>query len=222
MQDMAALKSALRAAIAQAGPAGTYDDVTYAEIMRLVTALTERTPMPRPIDEQAAVTGPWRSSFAQFGARHTAGKPVAHENRLNLLTFARFPERPVRVLAIEQEIHHASGDYNNVHFVESIDGKLQARLIVFGRYRIEADRPKRYIVDFYRIAFEPDGAATEAAVRSAFDLPDDQPLQVELKPPRLSSDVVFCDADLRINFGSLGGIYVMDRVFHGGHSVAFP
>ncbi len=222
MSEIATLKSALRASIGEAGPDGTYHDATYAEIIRLINALAERTPMPRPIDEQSVVTGPWRSTFAQFGPRHTAGKPVAHENKLNLLTFARFPDRPVRVLAIEQEIHHASGDYNNVHFVESIDGALQTQLIVFGRYRIEADNPKRYIVDFYRIAFSPQGTVTPERIRHSFDLPADQAMSVELKPPRLSSDVVFCDADMRINFGSLGGIYVMDRVAHRGHSVAFP
>jgi hypothetical protein len=215
------LKAALRAAITASRPDGTYEDAQYAEVVRLINALAEQTPMPRPIDEQARVAGPWRATFAQFGPRHTAGKPIVHVNKLNLLTFARFPERPVRLLEIEQEIHDGSGDYNNVHLLETLDGSLRARLTVYGRYRMEPEQPKRYIVEFNRIAFMLDATATEAAIRSGFDLPADQPLSVELKPPRLSSDVVFCDEDMRINFGSVGGIYVMDRLSHRGHSVSF-
>jgi hypothetical protein len=219
--SLAHTKQALRQAIGQSRADGTYEDGQYAEVLRLINELAARTPMQRPIDEQATVAGPWRATFAQFGPRHTAGKPVVHVNKLNLLTFARMPERAVRVLAIEQEIHHVSYDYNNVHYLETTDGSLRARMTVYGRYRIEPAEPKRYLVEFYRVAFMPDAEADEAAIRRGFDLPPEQPLSVDLKPPKLSSDVVYCDADLRINFGSVGGIYVMDRVHHAGHSVSF-
>jgi hypothetical protein len=33
----------------------------------------------------------------------------------------------------------------------------------------------------------------------------------DLTPPRLHSDVVYLDDDLRINIGSFGGLYVLRR-----------
>ena len=33
----------------------------------------------------------------------------------------------------------------------------------------------------------------------------------EMKPPRVSSDVVYLDDEIRINLGSLGGMYLLRR-----------
>jgi hypothetical protein len=215
------LKQQLQAAIDRAAPDGRYSDANLDEVHRLVNALAALTPVPRPIERQDFVAGPWGTRFAQFGAKHTAGKPVVHETDFRLLTFGNLPNRPVRLLSIEQEIHHVSRDYNNVHSVETIDGSFQATLTIFGRYRIEDTEPKRYGVDFYRVALQGPSGATEAQVRAAFGFDAEQPLVVDFKPPRLHSDVVYCDDDLRINFGSLGGVYVMNRLQHAGRSVRF-
>ena len=61
-----------------------------------------------------------------------------------------------------------------------------------GRYGPDQGNPKRYMVEFYRVAFRP--------------IP-------------FHSDIVYLDDDLRINYGKLGGFYVLERLNEPGHSV---
>ncbi len=221
MADVATLKAALLAAIDADGGSGRYGDAEVDAIHSLIEQLLSHTAIRRPIDEQARIAGPWKSLFAQFGPKHTAGKPITHETSFKLLTFNNLPDVPLRLLEIEQEIHAVSKDYNNVHLIETLDGSLRAHLIIFGHYTIEADTPQRYGVEFSRVGLvSPDGAS-DAELRSAFGFTADQALDIGFKPPKLHSDVVYCDEDMRINFGSMGGVYVMTRLHHGGHSVAF-
>ena len=221
MADVAKLKAELLAAIDADDGTGRYGEAGVETIHALIDKLTLLTPIPRPIDQQADVAGPWRSIFAQFGPKHTAGKPISHETRFKFLTFNTFPDVPLRLLEIEQEIHAVSNDYSNVHIIEPVGGGMQAHLIVYGRYTIDPDLPKRYKVEFFRVGLvSPDGH-TDDALRQAYGLDANQPLSVSLKPPTLHSDVVYCDDDMRINFGSMGGVYVMSRLHHHGHSVAF-
>ena len=221
MTDVSTLKADLIAAIHADDGAGKYDEAGVDRIHALIEKLVPLSPIPRPIDEQETVAGPWRSIFAQFGPKHTAGKPITHETRFKFLTFNHFPDVPLRLLEIEQEIHAVSKDYNNVHIIEPVGGGLQAHLIVYGHYAIDADLPQRYKVEFSRVGLvSPDGLSDDA-LRQAFGFDASQPLLVNFKPPTLHSDVVYCDADMRINFGSMGGVYVMTRLDHDGHSVAF-
>jgi PAP_fibrillin len=219
--DVAKLKANLLAAIAASDADGRYEDGAIDAIHATIAELTPHSPIPRPIDEQAKVAGPWKSLFAQFGPKHTAGKPITHETSFKLLSFNNLPDMPLRLLEIEQEIHAVSKDYNNVHLIETLDGSLRAHLIIFGHYSIEPDTPQRYGVEFSRVGLlNPDGLSDEQ-LRQAFGFAPDQSLDISFKPPKLHSDVVYCDDDLRINFGSMGGVYVMTRLHHHGHSVAF-
>lgn len=221
MADVATLKADLLAAIAASDEQGRYSEAGIDAVHAAIEQLIPHSPIPRPLDVQDKVAGPWKSLFAQFGPKHTAGKPITHETSFKLLSFNNLPDAPLRLLDIEQEIHAVSKDYNNVHLIETLDGSLRAQLIVFGHYAIEADTPQRYGVEFSRVGLvSPDGAS-DADLRSAFGFASDQSLDIGFKPPKLHSDVVYCDDDLRINFGSMGGVYVMSRLHHGGHSVAF-
>jgi hypothetical protein len=105
--------------------------------------------------------------------------------------------------------------------IEAPDGKMRAHFIVYGRYNVLPDHPQRYMVEFYKVALEAIDGTGDKELREAFHLPPDMPLVVEMKPPKLHSDVVFCDEDMRINFGSMGGAYVMKRNHHSGYSVEF-
>ena len=221
MVAITTLKTNLVAAINAHDETGRYSDAGIDEIHTLIEALIPYSPIPRPVDEQAKVAGPWKSLFAQFGPKHTAGKPISHENRFKLLTFNALPDLPLRVLEIEQEIHAVGMDYNNVHIIETIDGALRAHLILYGRYAIDPDQPRRYKVDFSRVALSSPEGASDTKLRDAFGFDPDQPIEASFKPPALHSDVVYCDEDMRINYGSMGGVYVLTRLYHGGHSVAF-
>ena len=221
MPSLPELKARLRASIDQARPDGTYEEAVVDEIHALMQELANNTPMPRPFDEQDKVAGPWGSYFAQFGPKHTAGKPIEHVTSFKLLSFGKFPDKPMRMVHIEQEIHHQSKDYNNVQIIEPVDGGMKAYFTVYGRYDVKEDNPQRYNVEFYRIALTGANGESDDDLRKAFDLAADTPLDVAMKPPKLHSDVVFCDDDMRINFGSMGGAYVMNRNHHSGYSVAF-
>jgi hypothetical protein len=215
------LKSDLLAAINASDETGRYSDAAIDEIHALIELLIPFSPITHPCDEQAKVAGPWKSLFAQFGPKHTAGKPITHESRFKLLSFNTLPDKPLRLIEIEQEIHAASKDYNNVHIIETIDGGLRAHLIIYGHYAVEPDQPKRYEVDFSRVAITSPSGASDDELRRGFGFDPEQPLEVSFKPPALHSDVVYCDDDLRINYGSMGGVYVMTRLHHNGHSVSF-
>lgn len=221
MTETATLKSELRSAIDSANEDGTYSDEAYAAVKSAIDALVPLSPMPRPYDEQENVSDPWGTMFAQFGPRHTAGKPVVHENQLNFVSFAAFPAVAFRNLELEQEIHHASKDYNNVHVIEPLDASVQLRLATYGRYTVQQATPQRYEVDFYKCRIWSDEGLDDADIRRALNLPDDQDLEVQIKSPKLHSDIVYCDDDIRINFGSVGGIYVLNRLHHDGTTVSY-
>jgi hypothetical protein len=221
LNDVTTLKAALLTAINASDAEGRYSDAGLEAIHALIGELIPHTSIPRPIDEQARVSGPWKSLFAQFGPKHTAGKPISHETSFKLLSFNNLPDAPLRLLEIEQEIHEVSKDYNNVHLIETLDGSVRGHLIIFGHYAIEASMPQRYGVEFSRVGLRSPDGASDAELRQAFGFEAEQVLDIVFKPPKLHSDVVYCDDDLRINFGSMGGVYVMTRLHHNGHSVAF-
>jgi len=216
-----ALKTALLEAIAAARHDGTYEQEVAAQIHARVEALRPYTQVPEPALAQHRVTSPWRTLFAQFSVRHTAGKPIVHDTDLALQSFKAFPKVPARVLLLEQEIHHEGHHYNNVARIESVDGSVQGHVIVWGRYRVEAALVQRYFVEFYQAELRPLPGEDAARLRAVFGLAEDQALVRPLKPPRLHSDIVYCDDDLRINVGSLGGVYVLQRLEQQGISVSF-
>ena len=221
MTDVIALKAKLRKAIDNANEDGTYTDEAYDRIKAAIDELLPNSPIPRPFDEQEKISDPWETLFAQFGPRHTAGKPVVHEGKLNFVSFSAFPAVPFRNLELEQEIHHVSKDYNNVHVIEPIDGSTQFRLATFGRYSVTEDEPQRYHVEFYKTKIWSEQGHSDDDIRKALDIPNDHPLEVPVKSPKLHSDIVYCDDEIRINFGSVGGIYVLGRLQHKGASVDF-
>ncbi|MEL7189068.1 MAG: PAP/fibrillin family protein [Pseudomonadota bacterium] len=221
MADIAAIKSQLNAAIDACKPDGTYDDATFDKVHELVNELVPLNPTPSPLANQSFIEAPWGSRFAQFGPKHTAGKPIQHETTMALQTFGQFPKVPILVHDIDQEIRVDGNHYNNVTDISTPDGKHKATLIVWGRYEVGEDNPVRYGVDFYMIELRaPDGVSDEE-LRAQFGLEEGLELKREMKPPKLHSDIVYCDDDMRINFGSMGGVYVMKRLDTPGKSVAF-
>jgi hypothetical protein len=220
--EVAALKVRLLEAIAASRQDGTYEDGVLDQIHASIDALRPHSAIPAPTLEQHRVSGPWRTLFAQFQVRHTAGKPIEHDSDLSIQSFKAFPKLPAKVLVLNQEIHHEGHHYNNVVKVQAPDGHTQGHVIVWGRYRVEEDWPQRYFVDFYQAELRPLPGRDAGAFRAAFGLDADTPLARPLKPPRLHSDIVYCDEKLRINVGSLGGVYVLERLDQQPVSVSMP
>ena len=194
----------------QGGPGG-YSEEAFAELGRLVEALKPLTPIPAPMDAQERVEGRWETLFAHFGARHSAFKAKVHESNLKIQSFNLLPPTPVRIERICQEISRTGAAYNNVIDFVAMDGHTRGLIIMHGRYREEPDNRQRFAVDFHRIELRPAAGVGEVELRRALGLPADLPLIHDLTPPRLHSDVVYLDDDLRINIGSFGGLYVLRR-----------
>lgn len=221
MTQSLALKHDLRCAIDDCRADGTYDEAQIERVHALIAALLPFNPTPRPIDAQGFVESPWGSHFAQFGPKHTAGKPIRHATSLKLQSFNVFPDLPIKVDELSQEIRVEGAHYNNVTEVLTPDEAHRARLIMWGRYQLDPEAPQRYAVDFYAVELLGVDGADDEAVRAWFGLEPGAPLRRALKPPKLHSDVVYCDDDMRINFGSMGGVYVLNRLAGPGKSVTF-
>jgi len=98
---------------------------------------------------------------------------------------------------------------------------MAGTIIVWGDYDLKPEAPQRYDVKFSAVELRPPEGVSAAAFRDAYGLPEDTPLHIEMKPPRLHSDIVYCDDDMRINFGGMGGVYVLERLHTPGKSVSF-
>lgn len=205
------IKSNLLAMIDKTKEDGTYADETYEAIQALMDELSALTPTPRPVDKQDYITDHWATLYAQFGPRHTAGKSVAHDNMFHFVSWAKLPKLPFRNLDLRQEIHHETGDYNNIHLIQPVGGGIDCYYTVYGRYTVEPAAPQRYIVDFYRGQIRGQNGEADEDIRQAFGFEADQAIDFDLKSPPLHSDIVYCDDDMRINFGSMGGKYILTR-----------
>ena len=219
--EIARCKARVLELIDAAGTDGAYDDEAFDALMEALKALCELTPVPAPLDNQAFIASPWKTLFASFGPRHTAGKTLVHDTLLSFQSFNKFPKIPVRVVALEQEIHAGTHEYNNIAYLTNMAGDARASVITRGTYDDQSENRQRYDVTFERVELSSDDGLDDNALRAAFDLPPEHPLAIDMKPARFHSDVAFCDDDMRVNYGSQGGVYVLTRLDHAGRSVSF-
>lgn len=215
MKSAASLKDLIELIESEDRHGQPWSEGSFAKLGELVAALQPQTQYPAPVDAPQAITGRWETLFAHFGARHSAGKPKVHDSNLKVHSFNRFPPSPIRVLRMCQEIDAATAAYNNVVDISAPapDGNaVRGTVIVYGRYRGEDSDRQRFDVDFYRIELRPGLGVSETDFRAAIAFAPQDPLQAELKPPRLHSNVIYLDDTFRINVGSLGGLYVLRRL----------
>jgi PAP_fibrillin len=212
MTNRGEAKKALLDHIDQADANGGFDDAGFEALGTLVEALAPLTPVAAPTRDTQWVAGPWASVFAHFGAKHSAGKTRRHPATLKVHSFNAFGEVPIWVDAIDQEIDPATGAYNNVVTIELGDAGIPALLIIHGAYTPDAENPQRFQVAFTQAEVLPRDGSTEAQLRAAIGDGPDAPLSRPFKAPRLHSDVIYVDEDLRINKGNFGGLYVMKRI----------
>lgn len=185
----------------------------------LCDQLAAHSPVPEPMNHQQAAEGVWLSRFASFGGKHSEGQPLLHQTTLKIQSFGHLPEVPMRVTRLVQEIEQSSKAYNNIVHVANMAGDLNGLVAMHGRYGPDDGNPKRYMVEFYRVAFRPAEGIEDRAFRNGFGLSADIDLDQEFRPIPFHSDIVYLDDDLRINYGKLGGFYVLERLNAPGHSV---
>lgn len=207
----ATIKDDLLALLDSQDANGGFSDDAFRRLGALVEATRAESTYPEPMRTLERVEGRWEATFAHFGVKHSAGKTRVHDSTLAMQSWNRFPASPIRVLRICQEISRRGNAYNNVIDFTSPDGVVEGTIIVRGVFRSEDGNPQRFVVDFVRLEIRPRGATSEAALRAGLGLSADEPLVADMKPPKLSSDIIYLDDALRINVGSLGGLYLLRR-----------
>lgn len=190
------------------------------QLKALCDELCPYTPEPRPIDNQQAAEGVWLTRFASFGVKHSDNQPMQHMTNLRRQSFGNLSGGDVYVTRLLQEIEQSTQAYNNVVHVRNPASDATAIILMEGRYSRDDDDPRRYAVDFSRVSITSSDGGDDAHLRSKFGIDDDAPLAVEFRPPKLHSDIVYVDDHLRINYGKLGGFYVLTRTQEKGYSVA--
>jgi hypothetical protein len=157
------------------------------------------------------VAGSWISVYASFGMGHSKGKSHHDDSSLALQTFKAFPDIPIHVHDIVQEIGLESHAYNNVVFFKTTTDGYEGLIIIHGRYDCDPDNVKRFRVVFHSAELRGGEGVSEAELRKSLQLPDDYMLKRDFKPAKLHSDIVYLDETTRINIGGMGGLYVLER-----------
>ncbi len=189
------------------------------QLRALCDEISQYTPCPEPINNQHVSEGVWLTRFASFGAKHSDSQPLQHDTSLMFLSFGNLPKAAIRVTSLHQEIEESSAAYNNVVFIENPSGDAKAVVVMDGVYSGDEDNLQRYSVAFTGVRLVSVDGSDEAALRQAFGIDADAPLSKEFRPPKLHSDIVYVDEDMRINYGGLGGFYVLQRLTSKGFSV---
>ncbi len=181
------------------------------EIVAMVDTLTPLSPIPDPTHQLEAVAGSWTSVFASFGFGRAKGKMRHDDSTLGIHTFKAFPETPIHVIDIMQEIGVTPNAYNNVVIIEPMDRSCRGLIIIHGNYEGDPENVKRFRVVFHSAEIRGLNGVDDATLRLALDLPEGCALKRDFKPAKFYSDVVYLDETTRINIGGMGGVYVLER-----------
>ncbi len=210
MDTRTALKGELLAHISDFNAATEAAAAPSPLIGELIERLVPLSPIPDPTAHLPAVTGSWTSLFAKFGVGHSKGKSHKEDSTLALQTFKAFPDIPVHVIEMVQEIGSSPLFYNNVVLFETLGG-TPGLVIIHGTWMADEDERRRFRVVFHGAEVRPRDGRSSSELRTALGLEPDAPLKRDFKPAKLYSDVVYLDEAIRINYGGMGGVYVLAR-----------
>jgi hypothetical protein len=191
--------------------AGKIDAPDTADLEHLVQTLATLSPIPDPTNHLSEVTGSWETLYAVFGQGRSKAKSHQDDSTLGLQSFRAFPDSPIRVKQLIQEIGESPNTYNNVVLFEAADAPVGGTIIIHGTYEADPKDARRFQVTFYCAEVRGRDGASDAEIRAAFGYPDDFALKREFKPAHFWSDVVYLDEAIRINLGGMGGRYVLER-----------
>ena len=180
-------------------------------IRELMELLAEANPATAPMSSEH-IDGRWKAEFASFGIKPQEGQGIRRESDLMFNSFGKLPSALIEVTDIYQDVERATGAYNNVIEFDIPGSEIRGELITVGRFQPDPAHPLRAVVEFSEVLARPRSADVDAPVfRRALGLPEDASLAAVFRPPRLHSDVVFLDPEMRVNIGSIGGNYVMSH-----------
>lgn len=210
MTERVRLKSALLELVGQAPPGELLSPKDVQELDRLASELSAHS-LYVPAERLDVVAGNWETLFASFGPKHSAGKALVQDSDLAIQAFNNLPSAAIRVSGIRQEIDPPTAVYSNVILFSAPDESADGVLVIHGRYTLDAARSDRFHVAFDRAELRAGPPRDMAGLLRALSLAPDALTDVSFKPPKLHSDMVYLDDDLRINRGNFGGLYVVVR-----------
>ena len=222
MTKPAELKKEILGFIADHDPSVLMGEADKTQLKGMLDELLPFTQVPRPIKDQHRVEGVWTSLFTSFGAKHSDDKPMLHTSTLAFQSFGKLPMVPAHVTRIDQEILAETGAYNNVVAVQNEARTANAIIVMQGRFSEDPDNPQRFCVSFSNVSLNAADGQSEDELREQFGLADDVALAKSFRPPTLHSDIVYLDDDMRVNYGSMGGFYVLRRLQREGYSIDYP
>ncbi len=180
--DLAGIKAEL-AGLGATTEAGFAEGGRRVErIAELAAWLEARNPTPSPARAADLLRGRWRLVWSSFG--------LQREATLARLSFNLLPAAPIRVEALFQEVDPQTGLYDNVVGYSVPEGAA-GQAVTLGRYAVASDARLDVVFTHAQATGHP---------RVAID---------NAKIPPLFSDVVYLDADFRLNRGSFGSLYVL-------------
>lgn len=219
MSQRQQLKQRVLDFLAEQDPTVLIEETDKHTLKAMIDELVPFTAVPEPIKQPDKAAGVWDSLFASFGAKHSDEKPVQHTSNLAFQSFGKLPMTPIHVHTIHQEITADTHAYNNIIYVHNDARTAEAAIVMKGRYSEDPDNAQRYPVAFYNVSLQGTQKQSPEQLREQFGLQSDVDLDVDFKPPTLHSDIVYLDDDIRINFGSIGGFYVLQRSDREGFSI---
>lgn len=170
-------------------------------IKELAIALEGFNPTVAPSRKRDLLRGRWRMLYSSFG--------VERDTTLGRLTFRKFPETPIHIQHIWQEIDPDTGLYDNSIALTGPDGTVSMN-VVRGRYEPHDDH-RMDVVFFDTFCATDDGrSAADYAASIGLEGPDALYQEIAKTPP-LHSTLTYLDDDLRLNRGSYGNLYVVQR-----------
>lgn len=193
----------------------------------LIDELAELTPYPRALDHKDVYRGHWVGDYFNFG-RLVGGDGAKDQGAgvsttLKVFSMGRLPDVPATHVGNALEIEPDEGLYNFYGRLLVGEAQIDSHHLTYGRFQQKEENPDRFYVEFDKFEIapaDPDMSVEDYCKATGIDSPDD--LVAELSPsPKLYSDVVYMDDEMRIQLGQLGGHYIMFRKDRPLYSVEY-
>jgi hypothetical protein len=198
-----ALKREIKALAAQSG---TLKKDTEEELGKQIAALAgeleKANPTPAPTSRADLFDGRWKLLYSTFN--------LERDTDLVKLSFGKLPSAKVSVGDIFQEVMSTRDRlYDNVVDLVDASGK-PARKVMYGQYTLHDTH--RIDVVFYSVFVAPRDRRSFDQFRRDLGVAPDASISTAIeRTPPLHSSMIFLDEEMRINRGSYGGVYVLQK-----------
>jgi len=186
-------------------------------INALIDELRELTLYPGALNHSDVFHGHWAGNYYNFGS--LIGGDGAKDQgagvtaSLRVFSMGRLPDIPATHVSTGLEIDSNQGIYNFYSHLKVGSEAVDTHHFTYGRYSKKEDEPDRFFVEFDGFEIIPlDSDLSLEAYCDAIGVVDKSDLKASLLPsPKLWSDIVYMDDEMRIQLGQLGGHYIMFR-----------